>query len=167
MSWRKKEKEIYPVNTAALQENTATLQKETAADTVKSTIVRQDTGEVFIPVIVPYCNKIPTGKEISPALLSIHAEYDYYPLPTNEITIFVTNKSSKEYTCGDEYSIAYYNEKKQVMGIAACQSDSGGYALDNLFVPKQQNANYTYLYRHYAKSPGNTAYTSRSTMIRK
>lgn len=85
--------------------------KETVADTVKSTIVRQDTGEVFIPVIVPYCNKIPTGKEISPALLSIHAEYDYYPLPTNEITIFVTNKSSKEYTCGDEYSIAYYNEK--------------------------------------------------------
>lgn len=109
----KRKKETYPVNATALQENTATLQKETAADTVKSTIVRQDTGEVFIPVIVPYCNKIPTGKEISPALLSIHAEYDYYPLPTNEITIFVTNKSSKEYTCGDEYSIAYYNEKNK------------------------------------------------------
>lgn len=109
----KRKKETYPVNAAALQENTATLQKETAADTVKSTIVRQDTGEVFIPVIVPYCNNIPTGKEISPALLSIHAEYDYYPLPTNEITIFVTNKSSKEYTCGDEYSIAYYNEKNK------------------------------------------------------
>mgnify|MGYP006919932584 FL=1 len=109
----KRKKEIYPVNAATLQENTATLQKETVADTVKSTIVRQDTGEVFIPVIVPYCNKIPTGKEISPALLSIHAEYDYYPLPTNEITIFVTNKSSKEYTCGDEYSIAYYNEKNK------------------------------------------------------
>lgn len=109
----KRKKETYPVNATALQENTATLQKETVADTVKSTIVRQDTGEVFIPVIVPYCNKIPTGKEISPALLSIHAEYDYYPLPTNEITIFVTNKSSKEYTCGDEYSIAYYNEKNK------------------------------------------------------
>lgn len=109
----KRKKEIYPVNAAALQENTATLQKETVADTVKSTIVRQDTGEVFIPVIVPYCNNIPTGKEISPALLSIHAEYDYYPLPTNEITIFVTNKSSKEYTCGDEYSIAYYNGKNK------------------------------------------------------
>lgn len=109
----KREKETYPVNAAALQENTATLQKETVADTVKSTIVRQDTGEVFIPVIVPYCNNIPTGKEISPALLSIHAEYDYYPLPTNEITIFVTNKSSKEYTCGDEYSIAYYNGKNK------------------------------------------------------
>ena len=109
----KRKKETYPVNAAALQENTATLQKETVADTVKSTIVRQDTGEVFIPVIVPYCNNIPTGKEISPALLSIHAEYDYYPLPTNEITIFVTNKSSKEYTCGDEYSIAYYNGKNK------------------------------------------------------
>lgn len=109
----KRKKETYPVNAAALQKNTATLQKETVADTVKSTIVRQDTGEVFIPVIVPYCNNIPTGKEISPALLSIHAEYDYYPLPTNEITIFVTNKSSKEYTCGDEYSIAYYNEKNK------------------------------------------------------
>ena len=109
----KRKTETYPVNAAALHENTATLQKETVADTVKSTIVRQDTGEVFIPVIVPYCNKIPTGKEISPALLSIHAEYDYYPLPTNEITIFVTNKSSKEYPCGDEYSIAYYNEKNK------------------------------------------------------
>lgn len=54
------------------------------------------------------------------------------------------------------------------MGIAACQSDSGGYALDNLFVPKQQNANYTIsipTLRQIAR--GNTAYTSRSTMIRK
>ena len=54
----KRKKETYPVNAAALQENTATLQKETVADTVKSTIVRQDTGEVFIPVITALSFKL-------------------------------------------------------------------------------------------------------------
>lgn len=85
--------------------------KEIAADTVLADTARHDSAEVSIPVIVPYCNDIPTGKEISSALLSMRTEYDYYPLPTNEITVVITNKSGREYTCGDEYSIAYYNEK--------------------------------------------------------
>lgn len=102
----KRQTESSHADTVTLQADTVMPQKETAWDTA-----RHDSAEVSIPVIVPYCNSIPTGKEISPALLSMCTEYDYYPLPTNEITVFVTNKSGREYTCGDEYSIAYYNEK--------------------------------------------------------
>lgn len=107
----KRQTESCHADSVTLQADTVMPQKETAAYTVLADTARHDSVEVFIPVIVPYCNSIPTGKEISPALLSMRTEYDYYPLPTNEITVFVTNKSGREYTCGDEYSIAYYNEK--------------------------------------------------------
>ena len=107
----KRHTESCHTDTATLQADTVMLQKEIAADTVLADTMRHDSAEVSIPAIVPYCNDIPTGKEISPALLSLRTEFDYYPLPTNEITVFITNKSGREYTCGDEYSIAYYNEK--------------------------------------------------------
>lgn len=107
----KRQTESSHADTVTLQADTVMPQKETVADTVLADTARHDSAEVSIPVIVPYCNDIPTGKEISHALLSMRTEYDYYPLPTNEITVFVTNKSGGEYTCGDEYSIAYYNEK--------------------------------------------------------
>ena len=107
----KRQTESCHTDTATLQADTVMLQKEIAADTVLADTMRHDSAEVSIPAIVPYCNDIPTGKEISSALLSMRTEYDYYPLPTNEITVFITNKSGREYTCGDEYSIAYYNEK--------------------------------------------------------
>lgn len=107
----KRQTESSNTDAVTLRADTVMPQKETAADTVLADTMRHDSAEVFIPVIVPYCNDIPTGKEISPALLSLRTEFDYYPLPTNEITVFITNKSGREYTCGDEYSIAYYNEK--------------------------------------------------------
>lgn len=105
----KRQTESSHADTVTLQADTVMLQKEIAADTVLADTMRHDSVEVSIPVIVPYCNDIPTGKEISSALLSMRTEYDYYPLPTNETTVFITNKSGREYTCGDEYSIAYYN----------------------------------------------------------
>lgn len=107
----KRQTESSNTDAVTLRADTVMPQKETAADTVLADTMKHDSAEVFIPVIVPYCNDIPTGKEISPALLSLRTEFDYYPLPTNEITVFITNKSGREYTCGDEYSIAYYNEK--------------------------------------------------------
>ena len=107
----KRQTESSHADTVTLQADTVMPQKETVADTILADTMRHDSAEVSIPVIVPYCNDIPTGKEISHALLSMRTEYDYYPLPTNEITVFITNKSGREYTCGDEYSIAYYNEK--------------------------------------------------------
>lgn len=107
----KRQTESPNTDAVTLRADTVMPQKETAADTVLADTARHDSAEVSIPVIVPYCNDIPTGKEISPALLSLRTEFDYYPLPTNEITVFITNKSGREYTCVDEYSIAYYNEK--------------------------------------------------------
>lgn len=107
----KRQTESSNTDAVTLRADTVMPQKETAADTVLADTMRHDSAEVFIPVIVPYCNGIPTGKEIIPALLSLRTEFDYYPLPTNEITVFVTNKSGREYTYGDEYSISYYNEK--------------------------------------------------------
>ena len=107
----KRQTESPNTDAVTLRADTVMPQKETAADTVLANTARHDSAEVSIPVIVPYCNDIPTGKEISPALLSLRTEFDYYPLPTNEITVFITNKSGREYTCVDEYSIAYYNEK--------------------------------------------------------
>lgn len=107
----KRQTESCDADTVTLQADTVMPQKETVADTILADTMRHDSAEVSIPVIVPYCNDIPTGKEISPALLSLRTKFDYYPLPTNEITVFITNKSGREYTCGDEYSITYYNEK--------------------------------------------------------
>ncbi|MDN0053136.1 energy transducer TonB [Bacteroides caecigallinarum] len=107
----KRQTESPNTDAVTLRADTVMPQKETAADTVLADTARHDSAEVSIPVIVPYCNDIPTGKEISPALLSLRTEFDYYPLPTNEITVFITNKSGRDYTCVDEYSIAYYNEK--------------------------------------------------------
>ncbi|WP_299231423.1 immunoglobulin-like domain-containing protein [uncultured Bacteroides sp.] len=107
----KRQTESCHADSVTLRADTVMLQKETVADTILADTARHDSAEVFIPVIVPYCNDIPKGKEISPTLLSLRTEFDYYPLPTNEITVFITNKSGREYTCGDEYSIAYYNEK--------------------------------------------------------
>lgn len=107
----KRQTESSNTDAVTLRADTVMPQKEAVADTVLADTMRHDSAEVFIPVIVPYCNDIPTGKEISHALLSLRTEFDYYPLPTNEITVFITNKSGREYTCGDEYSIAYYNEK--------------------------------------------------------
>lgn len=56
----KRQTESSHADTVTLQADTVMPQKETAWDTA-----RHDSAEVSIPVIVPYCNSIPTGKEIS------------------------------------------------------------------------------------------------------
>lgn len=53
------------------------------------------------------------GEAVSPALLSMKTEYDYYPLSTTEVKITVTSYSQQEYTCGNDYSLAYYNDNMQ------------------------------------------------------
>lgn len=64
-------------------------------------------------ILRPVPRDIPIGEAISPALLSMKTEYDYYPLSTTEVKITVTNYSQQEYTCGNDYSLAYYNDNKQ------------------------------------------------------
>ena len=64
-------------------------------------------------VLQPVPRNIPTGEAISPALLSMQTEYDYYPPSTTKVKLTVTNHSQQEYTCGNDYSLAYYNNDKQ------------------------------------------------------
>lgn len=55
---------------------------------------------------------IPTGETINPDSLSIKTEYNYYPLSTTEVKITATNHSRYEYECGEDYSLAYYDQNK-------------------------------------------------------
>lgn len=69
--------------------------------------------EELHPDSIPKSAPIPTGEAISPALLSMQTEYDYYPLSTTEVKVTVTNHSQQEYTCGNDYSLAYYHDNKR------------------------------------------------------
>ena len=64
-------------------------------------------------ILRPVPRDIPMGEAVSPALLSMKTEYDYYPLSTTEVKITVTSYSQQEYTCGNDYSLAYYNDNMQ------------------------------------------------------
>lgn len=43
----------------------------------------------------------------------MHAEYARYPLSTTEVKIAVFNHSQQKYTCGNDYSLAFYNNSNQ------------------------------------------------------
>ncbi|WP_061434608.1 immunoglobulin-like domain-containing protein [Bacteroides intestinalis] len=64
-------------------------------------------------VLQPVPRDIPTGEAISPVLLSMQTEYNYYPLSTTEVKVTVTSHSQQEYICGNDYSLAYYNNEKR------------------------------------------------------
>ena len=70
-------------------------------------------GKSDTRLLRPAPRKIPNGERISPALLSIKTANDCYPLSTTEVKITVTNYSRQEYTCGNDYSIAYYAPDKR------------------------------------------------------
>lgn len=74
---------------------------------------KKETSETISFELKPIPRDIPTGETISPALLSMQTEYDYYPLSTTEVKLTVTNHSRQEYTCGNDYSLAYYNNDKR------------------------------------------------------
>ncbi|WP_458410133.1 immunoglobulin-like domain-containing protein [Bacteroides congonensis] len=64
-------------------------------------------------VLQPVPREIPIGEKISPALLSMQAEYDCYPLSTAKVKVTITNYSHAEYECGESYSLAYYDKKEE------------------------------------------------------
>lgn len=73
----------------------------------------QEKSPKAILVLQPVPRDIPTGEAISPDSLSMKTEYDYYPLSTTKVKVIITNHSHYEYSCGDDYSLAYYNEKQK------------------------------------------------------
>lgn len=66
-----------------------------------------------IPILQPVPRDIPTGEAISSDSLSMKTEYDYYPLVTTKVKVIITNHSHYEYSCGEDYSLAYHNEKQK------------------------------------------------------
>ena len=82
-------------------------------DTMKTTPVKSNHGPLDF-VIEPICRSRYEGEEISSALLSIKTEYDYYPLSSKSVNLIICNRSEKEYTCGDDYSLEYFDEKKGI-----------------------------------------------------
>lgn len=78
---------------------------------------KQEKSSKAIPILQPVPRDIPTGEAISSDSLSMKTEYDYYTLSTTKVKVIITNHSHYEYSCGEGYSLAYYNEKQKVWEI--------------------------------------------------
>ena len=64
-------------------------------------------------VLEPVVKEEFEGKTIPSDSLVIKTEFEYYPLSTTEIKLYLRNFTETEYTSGEEYSIAYYDKKKE------------------------------------------------------
>lgn len=40
----------------------------------------------------------------------MRTEYDYYPVATSKVKVFITNRANQKYDSGERYSLVYYNE---------------------------------------------------------
>lgn len=61
----------------------------------------------------PMLKDIPSGKCMNPDSLTMTTEFAYYPLSATQVNVFIHNHSQQTYECGDEYSLAFYNESLQ------------------------------------------------------
>lgn len=61
-------------------------------------------------VLEPVVRDIPAGRPLSADSLYMHTEYDYYPVATSKVKVFITNRANQKYDSGERYSLVYYNE---------------------------------------------------------
>lgn len=61
-------------------------------------------------VLEPVARDIPSGLPLSADSLSMRTEYDYYPVATSKVKVFITNRANQKYDSGERYSLVYYNE---------------------------------------------------------
>lgn len=61
-------------------------------------------------VLEPVARDIPSGRPLSADSLYMHTEYDYYPVATSKVKVFITSRANREYDSGEGYSLVYYNE---------------------------------------------------------
>lgn len=64
-------------------------------------------------VLEPVVRDIPVGRPLSADSLYMHTEYDYYPVATSKVKVFITNRANREYDSGEGYSLVYYNEAEK------------------------------------------------------
>ena len=61
-------------------------------------------------VLEPVARAIPVGRPLSADSLSMRTEYDYYPVATSKVKVFIPNRANQKYDSGERYSLVYYNE---------------------------------------------------------
>lgn len=64
-------------------------------------------------VLEPVVRDIPVGRPLSADSLYMHTEYDYYPVATSKVKVFITSRANREYDSGEGYSLVYYNEAEK------------------------------------------------------
>lgn len=77
---------------------------------------KKEDSTVSEPAILglqPMPKDIPSGKRMNPDSLTMNTEFAYYPLSATQVNVFIHNHSQRTYECGDEYSLAFYNESQQ------------------------------------------------------
>lgn len=77
---------------------------------------KKEDSTVSEPTILglqPMPKDIPSGKRMNPDSLTMTTEFAYYPLSTAQVNIFIHNHSQRTYECGEEDSLAFYNESQQ------------------------------------------------------
>ncbi len=92
-------------------------QKTEKEDSLKVDSATNDIGIVSSSktinwVLEPVVQEEFKGRPIPSDSLILKTEFDCYPLSTTEIKLFLQNYAATEYTSGEEYSIAYYDKKK-------------------------------------------------------
>lgn len=105
----KKEQNNNESDSICLQKDSSTLKHSVdgvfESDTLQQSIIALD------PLSGP--RDILIRETINPDSLSMRTEYDYYPLSTTKVKVIIINHSHYEYNCGENYSLAYYNQEQK------------------------------------------------------
>lgn len=105
----KKEQNNNEPDSICLQKDSSALEHSVdsvfESDTLQQSIIALD------PLSGP--RDIPIREIINPDSLSMRTEYDYYPLSTTKVKVIIINHSHYEYNCGENYSLAYYNQEQK------------------------------------------------------
>lgn len=112
------------------QSNDTIAQKETSDSTKDAQLPQSEkqpdvvSRQTFTPktaqnqsiniVLKPTSRDIPIGKAIHPDSADMKTEYDYYPLSTQKVKVVITNHSHHLFDFGWDYSLAYFDNNRQV-----------------------------------------------------
>lgn len=99
--------ETVPKVTHAFEEMNDTLVEQNDDMTKDSVSV---VSQPLTMVLKPIVRDIPSGLPIDADSLSMYTEYDSYPVSVNEVKLYITNHTEREFEGGEEYSLVYYNE---------------------------------------------------------
>lgn len=84
---------------------------DTLAAEEPDTVTSTDTPTRPVAMVLePVARDIPAGRPLSADSLFMRTEYDYYPIATSKVKVFITSRANQEYDSGEGYSLVYYNE---------------------------------------------------------